>query len=187
MTESDPILEEARKGMDKSLESLQRDMSRIRTGRANPALLDSVMVDYYGNPTPLKQLATINAPEARLLIVQPFDPSVLINIEKAIMKADLGLMPVNDKKILRVPIPELTEERRRDLVKQIKKMGEEHKVGVRNVRRDAVSLVKDSEKSKELAEDESHRLQKKIQDQTDEHIAKIDEAVAAKEQEILRV
>jgi ribosome recycling factor len=181
------ILDEARQGMEKSLDSLQRDMSRIRTGRANPALLDGVMVDYYNNPTPLRQLATVNAPEARLLTVQPFDPTVLPDIERAILKADLGLAPVNDKKILRVPIPELTEERRRNLVKQIHKMAEDHKVGIRGARRDAMTLAKDGEKDGELTKDEGHRVQKKIQDQTDEFVEKIDQAVAAKEQEILRV
>jgi ribosome recycling factor len=187
MAENDPILNEARKGMEKSLESLQRDMSRIRTGRANPALLDGVVVDYYNTPTPLKQLATVNAPEARLLVVQPFDPSALPEIERAILKADLGLSPVNDKKILRIPIPELTEERRQELVKQIKKMGEDHKVGVRSARRDAMSTAKAQEKKSELTKDESHHVQNEVQKLTDDFIEKIDQAVASKEQEILRV
>ena len=187
MAEKDPILKEADKGMEKSLESLQRDMGRIRTGRANPALLDGVMVDYYGTPTPLKQLATVNAPEPRLLTVQPFDPSALPEIERAILKADIGLSPVSDKKILRLPIPELTEERRRDLVKQIKKMGEDHKVGIRSARRDAMSTAKAKEKQSELTKDESHRVQNQIQELTDQFIEKIDQAVTSKEQEILRV
>jgi ribosome recycling factor len=187
MAENDPILNEARKGMEKSLESLQRDMSRIRTGRANPALLDGVTVDYYNTPTPLKQLATVNTPEARLLVVQPFDPSALPEIERAILKADLGLSPVNDKKILRIPIPELTEERRQELVKQIKKMGEDHKVGVRSARRDAMSTAKAQEKKSELTKDESHHVQNEVQKLTDDFIEKIDQAVASKEQEILRV
>ncbi|MEE8558119.1 MAG: ribosome recycling factor [Myxococcota bacterium] len=187
MAEGDLFVEEAQKGMQKSVESLQHDLSRIRTGRANPALLDGVQVDYYGTPTPLRQLATLNAPEARLLTVQPFDSSTLPQIERAILKADLGLSPVNDKKILRVPIPELTEERRKELCKQVKKMAEEHKVGVRSARRDAMSQIKDAEKEGDLAKDESHRVQKKIEDVTHEFTEKIDQVVAAKEEEILRV
>lgn len=187
MAEKDPILKEAGKGMEKSLESLQRDMGRIRTGRANPAILDGVMVDYYGTPTPLKQLATVNAPEPRLLMVQPFDPSALPEIERAILKADIGLSPVNDKKILRLPIPELTEERRRELVKQIKKMGEDHKVGIRSARRDAMSTAKEKEKKSELTKDEAHSVQNQVQELTDQFIEKVDQAVANKEQEILRV
>lgn len=187
MPSEDSILSEAEAGMAKSLDSLQRDMARIRTGRANPALLDAVMVDYYGNPTPLKQLATLNAPEPRLLTVQPFDPGALADIERAILKADLGLSPVNDGKNLRVPIPELTEERRKDLCKQVRKMGEEHKVGIRSSRRDAVGLTRDSEKQGDLTEDDSRRIQKRVQDLTDDYVKKIDEAVAAKEREILQV
>ncbi len=187
MAEAHPILDEARTGMARSFESLQRDMSRIRTGRASPALLDGVTVDYYGSATPLKQLATVNTPEARLITVQPFDPSTTGEIERAILKADLGLTPINDGKMLRVPIPELTEERRKELVKQIKKMGEEHKVGVRGVRRDGIANNKDREKASDLTEDDSHRLQKRVQDLTDEFVEKVDQAVNSKEQEILTV
>ena len=187
MADEHPILDQARAGMARSFESLQRDMSRIRTGRASPALLDGVTVDYYGTPTPLKQLSTVNTPEARLITVQPFDPSSVAEIERAILKADLGLTPINDGKILRVPIPELTEERRKELVKQIKKMGEEHKVGVRGVRRDGIANIKDREKASDLTEDDSHRLQKRVQDLTDEFGEKIDQAVSTKEQEILTV
>ena len=139
------VLEESKDAMRKSLESLQRDMSRVRTGRANPALLEGIQVDYYGSSTPLQQLATISVADARLLTIQPFDPQALDGIERAILKADLGFSPVNDGKILRVPIPELTEERRREFVKQVKRMGEEHKIGVRNARRDAISILKDLE------------------------------------------
>ena len=187
MADEDIVVEEAKRGMAKSLDSLQRDMSRIRTGRANPALLEVVSVVYYGTPTPLRQVATLNAPEPRLLTVQPFDPSSLSDIERAILKADLGLSPVNDGKILRVPIPELTEERRRALVKQIKKMSEDHKVGIRSARRDAVALIKDLEKEGDVNKDDSRRVQKKIQDLTDEFVEKVDQAAAAKEQEILQV
>lgn len=187
MTAEHRIERDARKGMEKSVDSLQRDLARIRTGRANPALLDAVTVDYYNQPTPLKQLATLGAPEPRLLTIQPFDPNALANIEKAVLKADLGLSPVNDGKILRVPIPELTEERRKELVKQVKKMAEDHKVGIRSARRDAISEIKEAEKGGDLTEDESHRLQKRVQDLTDDFVKKIDEVAASKEEEILQV
>ena len=181
------VLEEAREAMRKSLESLQRDMGRVRTGRANPGLLDGVQVDYYGSATALQQLATITVADARLLTIQPFDPQVLDAIERAILTANLGLSPVNDGKILRVPIPELTEERRREFVKQIKRMSEEHKVGVRNARRDAISMLKDLEKDKSVSQDKSRATQKKVQDLTDDYSKQIEEAYDAKEQEILRI
>lgn len=183
----DLVLDEARQAMQRSLESLERDMARVRTGRANPALLEGVSVDYYGTATPLQQLATINAADARLLVVQPFDPSALDEIERAILKSDLGLTPQNDGKILRVPIPELTEERRREFVKLLKKMSEEHKVGVRNARRDAIAMLKEFEKAKDISEDDSHRAQKQVQDLTDDFTRKIDEGSHAKEEEILRI
>jgi ribosome recycling factor len=144
-------------------------------------------VDYYGTATPLKSLATISAPEARLLVVQPFDPGAIDEIERGIMKADLGVSPNSDGKLIRVPIPELTEERRREYVKAVKKLAEERKVSVRNGRRDALALLKDMEKSKEIAEDESRRGQKQVQDMTDEHTNQIDQLLAAKEQEILTI
>ncbi len=187
MTDDGTVIEESRSAMQKSLESLQRDMSRVRTGRANPAILDGVSVDYYGTATPLKSLASISVPEVRLIAVQPFDPSAIAEIERAILKADLGLSPVNDGKLLRVPIPELSEERRRELVKQIKKMGEDHKLGIRSARRDAIALLKDLEKDGDLTKDDSHRAQKKVQDLTDEFSKRTDEAVEAKEEEILRI
>ncbi len=181
------VLEEAKDAMRKSLESLQRDMTRVRTGRANPALLEGIQVDYYGASTPLQQLATISVADARLLTIQPFDPQALDGIERAILKADLGFSPVNDGKILRVPIPELTEERRREFVKQVKRMGEEHKIGVRNARRDAISILKDLEKEKSISQDDSRVTQKHVQDMTEDVSRQIEEAGAAKEQEILRI
>lgn len=187
MADDDLVLEDARSGMEKSLEGLHKELVKIRTGRANPALLEGVNVDYYGSPTPLRSLASVSAPEARLLVVQPFDPSTLGEIERAILKADLGLTPQNDGKIIRVPIPELTEERRRDLVKAVKKIAEDHKLGVRSSRRDAIALLKDLEKDGDLAEDDSHRAQKKVQDLTDDYVKRIDEAVESKEQEILSI
>jgi ribosome recycling factor len=181
------ILDDAREAMQKSLDGLQRDLNRVRTGRANPAILDGVQVDYYGSPTPLRQLATINVADARLLTLQPFDRGALDAIERAILKAQLGLTPKNDGKILRVPIPELTEERRRELVKQLKKSGEEHKVGIRLARRDAIALLKELENDGDVSEDDARRSQKKIQDMTDEFTAKVDEALRSKEEEILRI
>ena len=187
MADDDAVLEDARQGMGKSLDSLLADIAKIRTGRANPALLEGVMVDYYGTPTLLKSLATLSAPEARLLTVQPFDPGAIEAIEKAILRSNLGLSPANDGKILRVPVPELTEERRRELVKQAKKIGEEHKLGVRHSRRDAIALLKDFEKDSELSKDDSRGAQKRVQELTDEFIQKIDQAIASKEEEILRI
>ena len=183
----DLVLGEAKAAMDKSLESLQRDLSKIRTGRANPGLLEDVNVDYYGTPTPLKSLATISAPEARLLVVQPFDPGALSEIERGIQKADLGVSPSSDGKLIRVPVPELTEERRRALVKSVKKIGEDRKVSVRNGRREAISLLKDLEKSSDLNEDESRGGQKQVQEMTDRHTKQIDELLEGKEREILTI
>jgi ribosome recycling factor len=181
------VLDEARQSMQKAVDSLTRDLTRIRTGRANPAVLDGIQVDYHGVPTPLKALATINVPEPRLITVQPFDRNSITAIERAILKADVGLSPASDGKLLRVPIPELTEERRRDLTKQVKKMGEEHKVGVRNARRDSVAMLKDLQKDGDVDEDTAKQTQKKIQSFTDDFAAKIDEQVRAKEEEILTI
>jgi ribosome recycling factor len=187
MAEEELVLEEAKDAMDKSLAGLLKEMSRVRTGRANPAILDGVMVDYYGTATPLKSLATVNVPEARLITVQPFDPASLAAIERAILKEDLGLTPINDGKIVRVPIPELTEERRKELVKQVRKMGEDHKLGIRHARRDGIAMLKEFEKSGELDGDASRRAQKKVQDLTDEATQKIDDSVSAKAEEILKI
>jgi len=184
---SELILSEAKDAMQKSLAALAHDLGKIRTGRANPALLEGLQVDYYGTPTPIKKLAQLNAPEARLITIQPFDRSAIAEIEKAIHKANLGFSPVSDGKIVRVPIPELTEERRKDLAKQVKKLGEEHKVGVRNARRDAIAMVKEFQKNGDLAEDDAHHLSEKIQKLTDDSTAQIDKAVEAKEGELLKV
>jgi ribosome recycling factor len=187
MAGEDVVVAEAREGMKKSLDSLHTDLGKIRSGRANPVLLENVTVDYYGTPTPLRSLANITAPEVRQLVVQPYDRAALGEIERAILKADLGLVPQNDGKLIRVPIPQLTEERRRELVKAVKKLGEDHKLGVRHSRRDAIALVKEMEKDGELSEDDGRRAQKKIQDLTDDFSKKIDETVQVKEEEILRV
>jgi ribosome recycling factor len=181
------VLDEAKEGMEKSIRSFRIDLQRVRTGRANPAILDGVQVDYYGTPTPLNQLANLSAPDSRLIVISPYDKGALSEIERAILKADLGLTPTNDGKLVRIPIPALTEERRKELVKQIKKSAEHHKIGVREARRGAVSLLKDLESDGSVPKDERHRTEKAIQDLTDAKIAKLDEMTEQKEEEILQV
>jgi ribosome recycling factor len=167
------------------LESMARDLSRVRTGRASVALLEGIKVDCYGTSMPLPQVASLAAPEARLLTVQPWDPTVLGDIEKAILKSDLGLNPVNDGKIIRLPIPTLTTERRKELVKMVKKMEEEAKVALRNVRREANEDFKEMKKEKLLSEDDAHRGQEEVQKVTDEYIKKTEVQAAEKEKEIM--
>ncbi|HEY2774059.1 MAG TPA: ribosome recycling factor [Candidatus Binatia bacterium] len=181
------ILKELRGQMHETLVSLRRDLARIRAGRATPALLDHVFVDYYGSSTPLNKLATVSAPEARLLVVQPFDKSTLQSIDRAIRMAELGLSPVSDGIILRLPIPELNEERRKDLVKQLRKDAEHHRVSARTHRRDANELLKEAETEKEITQDEHRGASERVQKLTDETIAQIDEIVKTKEHEILSV
>jgi ribosome recycling factor len=179
------ILDSCKDLMGKTISNLQAELAKVRTGRASPGLLDGIQVEYYGTPTPLKKLASVSAPEPRLLMIQPFDATAVASIEKAIMKSDLGLMPQKDGKLIRVPIPELTGDRRKELVKRIKGIAEEHKQSVRHERRDALALLKELEGSVE--EDELRRAQKSIQDLTDAHCAKVDEHEARKEKEILTV
>jgi ribosome recycling factor len=171
--------------MVKSLDSLKREFSKVRTGRASISLLDGIKVDYYGTQTPLNQLATLSVPEPRLITIQPWDATVIKEIEKAIMKSDLGLTPVNDGKIIRVSIPPLTEQRRVELVKVVKKMAENGKVSIRNHRRDINEDLKQKKKDKEVSEDEFFKGQKEVQDITDDYIKKCDELTQAKEKEIL--
>lgn len=171
--------------MVKSLDSLKREFSKVRTGRASISLLDGIKVDYYGTQTPLNQLATLSVPEPRLITIQPWDATVIKEIEKAIMKSDLGLTPVNDGKIIRVSIPPLTEQRRVELVKVVKKMAESGKVSIRNHRRDINEDLKQKKKDKEVSEDEFFKGQKEVQDITDDYIKKCDELTQAKEKEIL--
>ncbi len=173
--------------MEKALKVLRDELAKIRTGRASPALLDSVRVSYYGTITPLNQMASITTPEARLLVVQPWDLSAISEIEKAILKEDLGVAPQNDGKVIRIPIPPLTEERRKELVKLANKFAEECRVAVRNVRRNGMDELKRAEKEKKLSEDEQKRGQTKIQEMTDAFIKKIDTIVEAKAREILEV
>jgi len=185
MTVND-IYRDAESRMKKSLEHLHHELTRIRTGRATPALLDVVKVQYYGSTMPLNQVSTVSAPEARMLVVQPWDKGMIGEIEKAILTSDLGLNPTNDGNVVRVPIPELSEERRQDLLKVIRKMCEETRVAMRNVRRDANEHVKVLEKKHEVSEDESHKMLDKIQKMTDEYIKKVDEHFHSKETDILK-
>ena len=178
---------EAKDAMDKSLRGLRGDLQKVRTGRASTALLDGVQVEYYGTPTPINQLANMSTPDPRLIVISPYDKSSISAIEKAVLAANLGLTPSNDGKVVRIPIPPLTEERRKDLVKQIHRLAEDHKVGVREARRDALAMVKDLESEGSVPADDRKREEKRIQTLTDEHIQKIDEMKAAKEAEILQV
>ncbi|RFB19033.1 ribosome recycling factor [Bacillus sp. HNG] len=180
-------LNQVKDKMSKAVQALSRELATVRAGRANPAILDKVSVDYYGAPTPLNQLASINVPEARMLVIQPYDKSVLGDMEKAIQKADLGLNPTNDGSIIRISIPPLTEERRRELVKLVKKYAEESKVAVRNVRRDGNDELKKLEKNGEITEDELRTLTDDVQKITDESINKIDSIAKEKEKEIMEV
>jgi ribosome recycling factor len=185
MTEQ--VIEELRKELESTVGAMRRDLTRTRTGRASTGLLEGITVEYYGTRTPLNQLAGLSAPEPRLLIVQPYDKTALAQIERAILQSDLGLVPVNDGKILRVPIPELTEERRRDLVKHIRKLAEDYRVSVRNHRRDAIDLLKSLEKDKDITEDDLRRSQEKVQEVTKLYIERIDQILKAKEDEIMEV
>ena len=173
--------------MDKALESLDRDYRKLRTGRASVSLVDSIRIDYYGTSTPLNQLATLTIPDPRTIMIQPWDTSVIGEIEKAILKSDLGLTPMNDGKVIRINIPPLTTERRRELVKVVKKMAEETKVAVRNIRRDANDMIKDLKKDKEISEDDQFRAQEETQKITDDLIKRIDAVYSAKEKEILEI
>lgn len=176
-----------KKDMEKTLSAMKLALQKVRTGRASIGILDGIMVDYYGTMTPLKQLATLAVPEPRLITIQPWDKGAITAIEKAIMKSELGLTPANDGKIIRVPIPPLNEERRRDLVKMVKKMAEEYRVEVRNHRRDANAMLKDLEKEKEISQDELKTAQDKVQERTDSYIKNIDAMLSEKEKEIMEV
>jgi len=181
------LVQDAGRRMDKSVEAAQTEFSTLRTGRASPALLDRVQIDYYGTPTPLKQLATINVPEPRQLTIQPFDPTSIKAIEKAIQESDLGLTPSNDGKLIRLPIPQLTEERRKELVKVVRNMAEEHRVAVREIRRDAMRHLKELVDNGDVGADEEHRAEGRVQELTDEHTKTIDDLLRHKEAEIMEV
>ncbi len=181
------LLKETEEKMKKAGESLARELGGIRTGKANPSLLDGIKVEYYGTPTPLKQLANVSAPEPRLIVVQPFDRTAIAEIEKAIQKSSLGLNPASDGTVIRLPVPALTEDRRKELGKMVRKMGEQGKVAVRNIRRDANDQIKKLEKGGDLREDESSRDQESVQKLTDRFVENIDELIARKESEVMEV
>lgn len=183
----DDVLSEAEEGMNKAIDAFSRELTKVRTGRANLSLLDGVKVDYYGSPTPLNQVAALNVAEARLITVKPWEKNMLGPIEKAIRSSDLGLNPMADSELIRLPIPALTQERRKDLVKLIKKMTEDARVAVRQARRDANDTLKSLEKDKDISEDESKTGQKRVQDVTDKYIAKVDQMGEKKEEELLEI
>jgi ribosome recycling factor len=173
--------------MDKAVEDFRREMAATRTGRANVHMLDTVSVDYYGTQMPLNQIATVHAPEPQMITVQPFDPSAMQNIEKAIRAADLGLNPMNDGKLIRVPVPPLTEERRKDMVKHLHRILEDHRTAVRNIRRDGNDAIKKAMKDKKITEDDEKRAMEEIQKLTDDEIKKMEDMSKAKEKEVLEI
>jgi ribosome recycling factor len=181
------VLKDLQASLDKGIDAFKRELAKVRTGRANVAILDGIRVDYYGTPTPLNQVASLNVPDARLITIKPWEKSLIPEIEKSIRAAQLGLNPNSDGEIVRVPMPPLTEERRRDLVKVVKKMAEEAKVALRGHRRDANDMLKESLKEKQITEDEEKQGLKKVQELTDAHVAKVDDLVAKKESEIMEV
>lgn len=181
------VYADARDRMTKALETLEREYKRLRTGRASISLVDGIRVEYYGNPTALNQLATLTIPEPRTIMIQPWDTTIINEVEKAILKSELGLTPMNDGKVIRISIPTLTQERRRELVKVIKKMAEEAKVAMRNIRRDTNEMLKDLKKEKEISEDEQFKAQDETQKITDDFIKKVDSVYSAKEKEILEI
>ena len=181
------VLDELKKDMDHTLEALRKELAKARTGRASTALIEGVIVEYYGTRTPLNQLAALSAPEPRLLLVQPYDRSIMSAVEKAIYQSDLGLTPVNDGKVIRVPIPELTEERRKELVRHIRKLAEDYRVSLRNHRRDANERLKKMQKDKNITEDEARSTQDRVQKITDEYIEKLDKVLKSKEEDLMAV
>lgn len=181
------VLDELTQEMERTLASLRGEFSKVRTGRASTALIEGVMVPYYGSPTPLQQIASLSAPEARLLIVQPYEKNLIGDVEKAVYQADLGLAPINDGKVIRIPIPELTQERRQEFVRKIRKIAEEYRVSMRNHRRDANDLLKVMQKDKDITEDELHTSQERVQKVTDEYIEKLDRLLKLKEDELMSV
>ncbi len=183
---SNPVIQESKERMEKCLKSLQVDLGKMRTGRASLSMLDNVRIDYYGTPTPLSQVGTLGVPEPRMITIAPWDSKLIPDIERAILKSDLGLNPVNDGKLVRLPIPALTEERRKDLVKIAKKQGEEAKVALRHVRRDAMDNFKKQEKDG-LPKDEAKQLGEEVEKVTQDFVAKVDQIINAKEKELMEV
>ena len=187
MATTDELIGNAQTRMGKSVEHARNEFNTVRTGRASAGLLDRIDVDYYGTKTPLKQLATIGVPEARMLTIQPFDPGSIRNIEKSIMESDLGLTPSNDGKMIRLPIPQLTEERRKELVKVVRGLAEEHRIAVREIRRDAMKHLKELVDKAEVGADDERRAEERVQKLTDDHTKQIDELLKHKEAEVMEV
>jgi ribosome recycling factor len=187
MSVADDILRDLHGGITSTLDDLRRELTAVRTGRASLHLLDGVKVDYYGTTTPLNQVATLSVPEARLIMVKPWEKNMIPVIEKAIRDANLGVNPQSDRDLVRVPIPPLTEERRRDIVKQVKHKGEDHKVAIRNQRRDAKELIEIAKKDGDISADDAEKALEKMQKETDEGVKKVDEIVAAKEKDVMQV
>lgn len=183
----DEIISSAKSGMSKAIDAMKKDLAKVRTGRASTSLLDEVMVDYYGTPTPLNQVGTLSVPEARLITIQPWEKSIIPAIEKGILKSDLGLTPNSDGQLVRISIPPLTEERRKEMVKMAKRIGEDAKIAIRNARRDANEGLKKLEKEKEISEDELKRGEKDVQEITDANVKKVDEIIDQKEKEVLEI
>jgi ribosome recycling factor len=183
----DDVFQDCKQRMQKALDTLKKDFSRLRTGRASTSLVEDITVDYYNTPTPLNQLASISIPDSRTITIQPWDRNSFSDVEKAIMKSDLGLNPINDGKVIRISIPPLTEERRKDLVKVAKKNTEDAKIAIRNVRRDGNESLKKMKNDKEITEDDQHKGQDKIQELTDSFTAKADELLTEKEKEIMEI
>lgn len=184
---SHPVLTAAKDKMEKSLQMLRTELTKVRTGRASTSMLDDIRIEYYGNPSPLNQVATLGVPEPRMITISPWDASLIPLIEKAIGAANLGLNPANDGKLIRIPIPPLTEERRREMVKLVKKQGEESKVAIRHIRREALDELKGLEKDKKLPEDEHKHLDAEVQKLTDLYVGKVDETLVHKEKEVMEV
>jgi ribosome recycling factor len=187
MSVADDMVKELHDGIAKTLDDLRRELASVRTGRASLHLLDGVRVDYYGTATPLNQVATLSVPEARLIVVKPWERNMIPVIEKAIRDANLGVNPQSDKDLVRVPIPPLTEERRKEIVKQVKHKGEDHKIAIRNQRRDAKELIEVAQKDGDVSEDDAKKALEKVQKETDEGVKKVDEIVASKEKEVMQV
>jgi ribosome recycling factor len=187
MGATEDLLADVKKEMEGTVTAMRRELARTRTGRASTALLEGIVVEYYGARTPLNQLATLSAPEPRLLVIQPYDRGAITEIERAILQSDLGLMPQNDGKLVRVPIPELTEQRRRDLVKHVRKVAEDFRVSVRNHRRDANDMLKELQKDGDITEDDLRRGHEKTQELTKEYTERLDKILKAKEDEIMEV
>jgi ribosome recycling factor len=184
---SSEVIKATTEKMEKSLEAFKQELTKIRTGRASLSLLDGIKVEAYGSPMPLNQVGTMTIPESRQIVIQPWDPQLMGAIEKAILKSDLGLTPVNDGKVIRINIPQLTEERRKELVKVVKKVAEEYRVAIRNHRRDTIDTLKKQKKNKEISEDDQFKLQDETQKETDLFIKKIDQVAVEKENEVMEV